>query len=155
MKRKAISDAASQATTHGSENTTNSQRSSLKMRRRPTLSASGPSRPAPTIAPRIAAAEMSPFVADETPKSSAISGLATPMMKKSKPSSMMPRPASSQKRRCSFDIGASSSALPRGSGSARELIPTPFSPSGPRAWTPLTGSQRQLAAAILGPRTRA
>ena len=82
------------------ENTTNIHRSYLKIRRRPSLSPSGPSTAAPKIAPTIAADDTSPVCHAEMPKSSLINGLATPMMKKSNPSSMMPRPARNQNRRC-------------------------------------------------------
>jgi quercetin dioxygenase-like cupin family protein len=75
-------------------------------------SASDPRSPAPTIAPTIAAAETSPLVASSSPKSLATSGLATPMMKKSKPSSMIPSAASSQNRTCSEVMRAASRASP-------------------------------------------
>jgi hypothetical protein len=48
------------------------------------------------MAPTIAADDTSPFSASLMPKSWAISGLATPMMKKSNPSSRIPSPARSQ-----------------------------------------------------------
>ena len=51
-------------------------RSNLKIRRRPILSASGPSRAAPKIAPTMAAAATSPFTASSRFHCSAISGLA-------------------------------------------------------------------------------
>jgi hypothetical protein len=58
-----------------------------------------------------AAAETRPFSAASRAKSLPTSGLATPMTKKSNPSSMIPSPASSQYRMCRRVIGASSRAV--------------------------------------------
>ena len=113
MKRKKISSSIDGAKAQAIEKITNSQRSKMKIRRRPILSASGPSRPAPKIAPTIAAADTKPSVVALRLYCSLISGFTIPMMKKSKPSSMMPSAASSQKRRWRFDIFASSIAWPR------------------------------------------
>ena len=112
MKRKKISSSIDGAKAQAIEKITNSQRSKMKIRRRPILSASGPSRPAPKIAPTIAAADTKPSVVALRLYCSLISGFTIPMMKKSKPSSMMPSAASSQKRLWRFDIFASSIAWP-------------------------------------------
>ena len=112
MKRKKISSSIDGAKAQAIEKITNSQRSKMKIRRRPILSASGPSRPAPKIAPTIAAADTKPSVVALRLYCSLSSGFTIPMMKKSKPSSMMPSAASSQKRLWRFDIFASSIAWP-------------------------------------------
>lgn len=115
-KRKAISDHRSQANVQAREKITNSHRSTRKILLRPTRSPSGPSRAAPNMAPTMAAAESRPRSVVLPPRSLAMSGLATPMMKKSNPSSITPRAATSQNRRCTGVMDAWSSATPRGSG---------------------------------------
>ena len=120
MKRKKIRNPIDGAKAQAIEKITKSQRSKMKIRRRPILSASGPSSPAPKIAPTIAAAETKPSVVALRSYCCFSSGLTTPMMKKSKPSSRMPSAASSQKRLWRFDIFASSIAWP--SETASELM---------------------------------
>ena len=81
------------------------------MRWRPSLSPRGAEECCADERPTIAAVEISPVSTELAPRSCLISGFATPMMKKSKPSSMIPKPPKNQNVTCSFDIFALSSAL--------------------------------------------
>ena len=83
MKRKRIRSSTEGARAQAIDPPTKSQRSILKIRRRPSLSASGPRNPAPKIDPTIAAAETSPTIVALRLYCSLISGLAIPMTKKS------------------------------------------------------------------------
>jgi len=83
MNRKRISSSTDGAKAQAIEPPTKSQRSILKIRRRPILSASGPRKPAPKIDPTIAAAETRPTMVALRSYCSLISGLTIPMTKKS------------------------------------------------------------------------
>ena len=95
-----MSHQMSGAKADASENTTNMARSIRKAILRPIRSDSGPMTAAPTIAPRTAALVSRPVSKGVMLHCATMSGEARPMMKKSKPSSMMPIADSHHTRRC-------------------------------------------------------